>query len=71
MLGEYIIGNIDEDGYLRREIPSITDDLAFLQNMETTEEELLEVLKVIQDFDPAGVGHGRCRSACAADFAQG
>lgn len=56
VLGEYIIGNIDEDGYLRREIPNITDDLAFLQNMETTEEELLEVLEVIHDFDPAGVG---------------
>ncbi|MBE0675378.1 MAG: RNA polymerase factor sigma-54 [Bacteroidales bacterium] len=56
VLGEYIIGNIDEDGYLRRELPSITDDLAFLQNMETTEEELEEVLRVIHDFDPAGVG---------------
>ncbi len=56
VLGEYIIGNIDDDGYLRREIPSIVDDLAFLQNIETTEEELEEVLKVIQDFDPAGVG---------------
>ena len=56
MLGEYIIGNIDEDGYLRREISSITDDLAFLQNMEATEEELEEILMIIQDFDPAGVG---------------
>jgi len=56
MLGEYIVGNIDEDGYLRREISSITDDLAFLQNIEATEEELEEVLKVIHDFDPAGVG---------------
>jgi RNA polymerase sigma-54 factor len=55
-LGEYIIGNIDEDGYLRREISSITDDLAFLQNIESTEEELEEILRVIHDFDPAGVG---------------
>jgi len=56
ILGEYIIGNIDEDGYLRRELASIVDDLAFLQNIETTEEELEEVLKVIQDLEPAGVG---------------
>jgi RNA polymerase sigma-54 factor len=56
ILGEYIIGNIDEDGYLRRELSNIVDDLAFLQNVSTTEEELEEVLKIIQDLDPAGVG---------------
>ncbi len=56
ILGEYIIGNIDEDGYLRREPSSIVDDLAFLQNIQTTEEELLEVLKIVQDLEPAGVG---------------
>jgi RNA polymerase sigma-54 factor len=56
ILGEYIIGNIDEDGYLRRELVNIVDDLAFLQNVETTEEELEEVLKIIQDLEPAGVG---------------
>ncbi len=56
ILGEYILGNIDEDGYLRRELINIVDDLAFLQNIETTEEELEEVLMVIQDLEPAGVG---------------
>ena len=56
MLGEYILGNIDEDGYLRRELINIVDDLAFLQNVETTESELEEVLKIIQDLEPAGVG---------------
>ena len=56
ILGEYIIGNIDEDGYLRRELSSIVDDLAFLQNLITTEEELEEVLSVVQDLEPAGVG---------------
>lgn len=56
ILGEYIIGNIDEDGYLRRELANIVDDLAFLQNVETTEEELEEVLMIIQDLEPAGVG---------------
>jgi RNA polymerase sigma-54 factor len=56
ILGEYIIGNIDEDGYLRRELANIVDDLAFLQNVKTTEEELEKVLSVIQDLEPAGVG---------------
>jgi RNA polymerase sigma-54 factor len=55
-LGEYILGNIDEDGYLRRELANIVDDLAFLQNITTTEKELEEVLEIIQDLDPAGVG---------------
>ena len=56
ILGEYIIGNIDEDGYLRRELASIVDDMAFLQNTETTEKELEATLKIIQDLEPAGVG---------------
>ena len=56
ILGEYILGNIDEDGYLRRDLINIVDDLAFLQNVETTESELEEVLSIIQDLEPAGVG---------------
>ncbi|MCU0363499.1 MAG: RNA polymerase factor sigma-54 [Bacteroidales bacterium] len=56
ILGKYILGNIDDDGYLRRELVNIVDDLAFLQNVETSEEELEEVLAVIQDLEPAGVG---------------
>ena len=56
LLGEYIIGNIDEDGYLRRELEAIADDLAFTFGMETSYEELHAVLMIIQDFDPAGVG---------------
>jgi RNA polymerase sigma-54 factor len=55
-IADYLIGNIDDDGYLRRDLSSIVDDIAFSQNISTTEEELLELLKVIQDFDPAGVG---------------
>ncbi len=55
-LAQYIVGNIDEDGYLRRDIENIVDDLAFTQNISTTEEELTRILKVIQEFDPPGVG---------------
>lgn len=51
----FIIGSIDEDGYLRRDIPSIIDDLAFRQNVNTTEEELNNILVIIQSFEPAGV----------------
>ncbi|MCF8230030.1 MAG: RNA polymerase factor sigma-54 [Bacteroidales bacterium] len=55
-IGEYIIGNLDDSGYLHRDITSMIDDLAFTQNIEASEDEIIEVLKVIQDFDPAGVG---------------
>jgi len=51
-----IIGNIDESGYLQRDINSLTDDLAFNQSLEATTEEILKVLKMIQGFDPAGIG---------------
>ena len=55
-LAEYVIGNIDEDGYLRRDLESICDDLAFNLNLEVSEEELQGILKRIQKFDPPGVG---------------
>ena len=55
-LAEYIIGNIDDDGYLRRDLVAISDDLAFNMNIEISEDELLKILKVIQEFDPPGVG---------------
>ena len=56
MLGEHIIGNLDEDGYLRRELDSIVNDLAFTANVSTTKEELTAALKEVQALDPAGVG---------------
>ncbi|MEO6165931.1 MAG: RNA polymerase factor sigma-54 [Chitinophagales bacterium] len=55
-LGEYIIGSIDDDGYLRRPLDAMVDDLAFSQNVICTEKELDEVLKIIQRFDPPGTG---------------
>jgi len=56
VLAEQIIGNIDEDGYLRRDLESIMDDLAFMQNVTTDEFELLRILRIIQEFEPPGVG---------------
>jgi RNA polymerase sigma-54 factor len=54
-IAEQIIGNLDDDGYLRREISSIVDDLAFRQNIITTEEEIGEIILQIQQFDPPGI----------------
>lgn len=55
-IAEYIVGNIDEDGYLRRDIEEIVDDMAFTQNIEVDEKETEEVLTYVQNLDPAGVG---------------
>lgn len=55
-IADYLIGNLDDDGYLRRDLASIVDDIAFSQNINTDEKELELLLKVIQEFDPAGVG---------------
>ena len=52
----FIIGSLDDDGYLRRSIESLVDDLAFRAGIETDEKEVTDMLKIIQEFDPAGVG---------------
>ena len=53
---EFLIGSIDESGYLRRNIEDIVDDLAFTQNIISEKSEILSILKKIQDLDPPGVG---------------
>lgn len=55
-LGEYIIGSLDDDGLLRKELPVLVDELAIYASVETTEREMGEVLGIIQTFDPAGIG---------------
>ena len=55
-LCEFLIGSIDESGYLRRDVEDIIDDLAFTQNIVTTRDDIISVLKKIQDLDPPGVG---------------
>ncbi|WP_114791965.1 RNA polymerase factor sigma-54 [Niabella yanshanensis] len=55
-IAEHIIGSIDEDGYLRRDTPALVDDLAFRQNIETSVEEVDDIIAKIQQFDPPGVG---------------
>ena len=54
-IGEYIIGNIDDDGYLRRDLRSITDDLIFKAAEDVQVKDIEPVLSVIQDFDPTGI----------------
>ncbi len=56
IIANQLIGSIDDDGYLRRDLEAVIDDLAFSQNIETTTDELEEILKFIQAFEPPGVG---------------
>ena len=58
-----IIGNIDDSGYLQRDIDAMVDDLVFTLNVEATAKEIEDVLKVIQTFDPSGIG-GRDLQEC-------
>ena len=55
-MAEFVIGSLDDDGYLRRDLESLSYDILLRLNIETTEEELEQILKVIQEFEPAGVG---------------
>lgn len=55
-IGTYIIGNLDDSGYLSRPLDAMADDLLFGMNLKTNRKELAEVLAIIQEFDPPGVG---------------
>ena len=55
IIASTIIGNLDESGYLCRELPALADDLAFNQAIEATHDEILDVLKIVQAFDPPGI----------------
>lgn len=52
----FIVGSLDDDGYLRRSIDNLIDDLAFRAGIETDEETILRMLKIVQEFEPTGVG---------------
>ncbi|MFO8067201.1 MAG: RNA polymerase factor sigma-54 [Bacteroidales bacterium] len=56
LIASNIIGNLDDSGYLQRDLDALVDDLAFLYNIESTLEEVENTLKIIQEFDPPGVG---------------
>ncbi|MBR5104680.1 MAG: RNA polymerase factor sigma-54 [Bacteroidales bacterium] len=52
----FLVGSLDDDGYLRRSLDSVVDDLSFRANIETDEDEVLQMLRLIQEFEPLGVG---------------
>src|SRR5690554_6839910 len=54
-IAKFLVGSVDESGYIRRETQDIVDDLAFTQNVYTSEDKVEQVLKIVQDLDPAGV----------------
>ena len=56
IITDFLVGSIDDSGYLRREIGDVLDDLAFTQNIFTTEAEIERLLKLVQQLDPPGVG---------------
>ena len=55
-IARFLVGSVDESGYIRRELNDILDDLAFTQNVYTTVEKIEKVLRLVQELDPAGVG---------------
>ncbi|HEY5590841.1 MAG TPA: RNA polymerase factor sigma-54 [Paludibacter sp.] len=56
ILTEYVIGNIDDEGYLRRRPEAMVDDIVFQAGIQTTDEEIYRIIKEVQLLDPAGVG---------------
>ena len=56
LITDFLVGSIDESGYIRRDLLDVLDDLAFTQNIFTSIEELERLLKLVQQLDPAGVG---------------
>ncbi|MFL2607559.1 MAG: RNA polymerase factor sigma-54 [Flavobacteriaceae bacterium] len=64
-IAEFLVGSIDDAGYIRLENDEIIDDLAFTQNINTDENKILEILKIIQSFDPPGVGAKSLQSCLA------
>ncbi len=68
MLADYLIGNLDEDGYLRRPLDAVADDMAFSVGIETNEEELELALKRLQELDPAGIAARDLRECLLLQF---
>lgn len=69
-IAEFLIGSIDEDGYLRRDLESISDDIAFSLGIESTIEELERILAVIHQLEPAGIGARNLQECLLLQMAQ-
>ena len=64
-LATYLVGSIDEDGYLRRDLESVADDIAFTVGIETSAGELERLLGIIHELEPAGIGARDLRNVCS------
>ncbi len=69
-LAVYLIGSIDEDAYLRRDLESVADDIAFTMGLETTAGELERLLGIIHELEPAGIGARDLRECLLLQMAQ-
>ena len=69
-LAVYLVGSIDEDGYLRRDLESVADDIAFTVGVETTAAELERLLDIIHELEPAGIGARDLRECLLLQMAQ-
>ena len=69
-LAVYLVGSIDEDGYLRRDLEAVADDIAFTVGVETTAGELERLLNVIHELEPAGIGARDLRECLLLQMAQ-
>ena len=69
-LAVYLVGSIDEDGYLRRDLESVADDIAFTVGLETTAGELERLLAIIHELEPAGVGARNLQECLLLQMAQ-
>ncbi len=69
-IGEYLIGSLDDDGFLRKSIDTIVDELIIYRGIDTTTEEVERILHVIQDFDPAGIGARNLRECLLLQIAR-
>lgn len=55
-IAAYIVGSIDDDGYLRRDLQSLSDDLAFTRGLDVSEAEIERILHIVHELEPAGIG---------------
>ena len=69
-LAVYLIGSIDEDGYLRRDLESVADDITFTVGIETSAEELERILGIIHELEPAGIGARDLRECLLLQMSQ-
>ncbi|MFI3292581.1 MAG: RNA polymerase factor sigma-54 [Rikenellaceae bacterium] len=70
IIAQFLVGSLDEDGYLRRDLVSLSDDIAFMLSMDVDVDELERVLKIVQQMEPTGVGARDLRECLLLQFDQ-